>query len=637
MLNATDIQLANRQVPLSSGWERVVLWYYLLQSFSSFRAVVAMKAPSLHDPSAEGVSLPPYSYDERLLVAVRHSSAASATVRVESLARWTEDALIHPFHDLLKDHPFIESVHMSISSRATQSFPSMSRLDHVSPLPSPSPPHHHQTAAAPQGFLLSVVPRRQLQEQGPDVVTRAAAVQAVLADLVETRLLTTPVTGATWDVVTTKGFGQDAGHAVYEIVLPLAGAAWSSDALHQALSRTVPAVCHGNDDNGQVEFFGWSPLQWSDFLVGNLGASSGVRNRQSPTRKRMWWTWTASEDTNETTHSRPKHRSLAFGIEYDVVAVSSPRPRSSKEWLPPEFLTPDPSCSVATSHRSTFELTDDNVITRLDGSDQGRDEIASPHVLEYPYQATIEQVLRRQYTNRGRFESWIEIAPLLETRDEMETECQLAYRQVLPEFLSPVWRSLAIDADFGLDGSDTLLQATDDDAVVSSIEWLPNGQGSVLHVQARKTNETGKQRDQLRSRLPSKIVISFDYEPSFLTLDDFPGDPNRGRELPPARVSIDCRKVQPTPVSLPSVTIFSNTLMLLPPVPDMSMPFNVISLTSSLYAYVVGALVTILVRKASEKITYKLYPDKKPESKLQKLKKRIQEKFLRLRRGKGRA
>ena len=57
------------------------------------------------------------------------------------------------------------------------------------------------------------------------------------------------------------------------------------------------------------------------------------------------------------------------------------------------------------------------------------------------------------------------------------------------------------------------------------------------------------------------------------------------------------------------------------------MPFNVISLTSSMYAYIVGALITLMVRKASESIRYKLHPDEKPKSKLRKLKDRILSKF----------
>ena len=61
------------------------------------------------------------------------------------------------------------------------------------------------------------------------------------------------------------------------------------------------------------------------------------------------------------------------------------------------------------------------------------------------------------------------------------------------------------------------------------------------------------------------------------------------------------------------------------------MPFNVISLTSSLYAYIIGAIITILVRKGSEKIKYKVYPDKKPLSKIAKLKTKLREKFGRIR------
>lgn len=68
------------------------------------------------------------------------------------------------------------------------------------------------------------------------------------------------------------------------------------------------------------------------------------------------------------------------------------------------------------------------------------------------------------------------------------------------------------------------------------------------------------------------------------------------------------------------------------------MPFNVISVTSSLYAYIIGVIVTILVRKGSEKIKHKIHPEEKPESNLMKLKEslrgkawRIKEKLL----GKG--
>eukprot|EP00536_Pseudo-nitzschia_multiseries_P010687 jgi/Psemu1/307512/fgenesh1_kg.335_\ len=117
-------------------------------------------------------------------------------------------------------------------------------------------------------------------------------------------------------------------------------------------------------------------------------------------------------------------------------------------------------------------------------------------------------------------------------------------------------------------------------------------------------------------------------------MDDFPGDPNRGRVLPPARVAVRCEGMATAMAAgtlTPAVVVYSNALLLLPPVPDLSMPFNVISVTCSLYAYAIGAIVTILVRKASEKIKHKLYPDTKPEPKAKQLKRRIRETIDRVR------
>jgi hypothetical protein len=58
------------------------------------------------------------------------------------------------------------------------------------------------------------------------------------------------------------------------------------------------------------------------------------------------------------------------------------------------------------------------------------------------------------------------------------------------------------------------------------------------------------------------------------------------------------------------------------PVPDLSMPFNVLSLTCTLYAFIIGSLINLVLRKASERVKYTLHPDLKPKSKLQLLKER---------------
>lgn len=145
-----------------------------------------------------------------------------------------------------------------------------------------------------------------------------------------------------------------------------------------------------------------------------------------------------------------------------------------------------------------------------------------------------------------------------------------------------------------------------------SVEWRNNQDGSdeedsaVLLIQAYL--------EPLAS-----LSISLDYEPAFLSFQDFPGDPNRGFELAPAVMTMTCYGV-------PTI-LYSNTLLILPPVPDMSIPFNVTSLTCSLYAYVFGNLVAFLVKKSSEKIRYTLHPEEKSKSPLVRLKARIWSKF----------
>lgn len=255
----------------------------------------------------------------------------------------------------------------------------------------------------------------------------------------------------------------------------------------------------------------------------------------------------------------------------------------------------------------------------------------------------IDQVLRRHHTNQGRFESWIEIhqsePPMAEQDgegDDLRPSCQLSYRQVFPEFVTPMWRTLEIVDGNRKDGSDSSSSNSDNNMnrisplVKATVEWKPDDRSSILHVTA---TAGGGGLEQPKT-LPSALVISLEYSPTFLTLDDFPGDPNRGRELPPALLTVHChpRIVEGgkrlTDYDGIRLSVYSNSLLLLPPVPDMSMPFNVISLTSSLYAYIVGTLITILVRKASEKIKYKLHPDRRPPSKLKQLKEKFRAKVV---------
>ena len=145
----------------------------------------------------------------------------------------------------------------------------------------------------------------------------------------------------------------------------------------------------------------------------------------------------------------------------------------------------------------------------------------------------------------------------------------------------------------------------------------------------------------------SAMCIAIDYTLSFSHIDDFGATPNRGIEIPASFASFvtncndndllnnQCTKeAYSTPPSwyrhqfdhtAHFVTVYSSPLIIMPPIPDMSMPFNVVSITSTFFAFVVGSLLNILVRKSSERITKSVSPPN-PSAK-ERLKKRLIVKF----------
>jgi hypothetical protein len=69
--------------------------------------------------------------------------------------------------------------------------------------------------------------------------------------------------------------------------------------------------------------------------------------------------------------------------------------------------------------------------------------------------------------------------------------------------------------------------------------------------------------------------------------------------------------------------LYSQSVLLLMPLPDMSMPFNVLSLSCTLFAFIAGSLINVLVRRGTEHVKYQLDPSSKPKSKLDKLKAKV--------------
>eukprot|EP01083_Nonionella_stella_P064018 166490_1 len=114
----------------------------------------------------------------------------------------------------------------------------------------------------------------------------------------------------------------------------------------------------------------------------------------------------------------------------------------------------------------------------------------------------------------------------------------------------------------------------------------------------------------------SSLTLFFEFEKAFLTIDEFPPDYNRGFDIGSSVVTIlpekhselssdflglygwDRRNTSPdldTPYR-----VYSDQLLLLLPSPDMSMPFNVIGVTSSILAVMVGGLFNMLFRRPAE-------------------------------------
>jgi phosphatidylinositol glycan class T len=101
--------------------------------------------------------------------------------------------------------------------------------------------------------------------------------------------------------------------------------------------------------------------------------------------------------------------------------------------------------------------------------------------------------------------------------------------------------------------------------------------------------------------------VEIDYELVFLQFEQFPPDANRGFDIPSAIIQLR------SPLSLNGKnskhehdhnwkTIYTSGLMIEMPYPDFSMPYNVVTLTSTLMAFIGGTILNMLSRKKREAI-----------------------------------
>jgi len=120
----------------------------------------------------------------------------------------------------------------------------------------------------------------------------------------------------------------------------------------------------------------------------------------------------------------------------------------------------------------------------------------------------------------------------------------------------------------------------------------------------------------------SSLWMMVDFDEAYFPFQKFPADANRGIDAFPSRAIFSIEAATP-------ITLYSSSLLLLPPVPDMSMPFNVISLSCTLWAFVLGSLLNILVKRATESVKTD-FTGEKEKRPIDKLKEKFKDKIGRL-------
>jgi hypothetical protein len=94
----------------------------------------------------------------------------------------------------------------------------------------------------------------------------------------------------------------------------------------------------------------------------------------------------------------------------------------------------------------------------------------------------------------------------------------------------------------------------------------------------------------------STIQIYFPFEREFLGINEFPQNSERGIELPGAIVTYEYKTADDDD-SIRTFTETSNTVLFTWPLPDATMPFNAITMTSTLAALFYGAFFNLIFRR----------------------------------------
>ena len=200
----------------------------------------------------------------------------------------------------------------------------------------------------------------------------------------------------------------------------------------------------------------------------------------------------------------------------------------------------------------------------------------------------------------------------------MSCSVNVIEKEIYPFFITPNFSSLkvALHQGGGAGQSDYKARHTGDQNIVQ-IQPIQPSQDNEIEINFK---DDGSLRLSINSKLPpdSSIILSIDFEPRFMNFESFPADPNRGVDIPPAvaifTTDAGCDKnvlnrhnafqsvVPLSEGTSYSRVFYSRPIQIFPALPDSTMPFNVLCITCTLFTFIIGSMMNILVRKTVERL-----------------------------------
>jgi len=452
-----------------------------------------------------------------------------------------------------------------------------------------------------------------------------AQITSLLADLVANRWILAPLTSADVKRLHRHFLFEVECHPTnkstvttiqvhYRLILPMEGPALSSEGM-QAFTQTL-SPCHNSSSGG---IWSWnSPDQLSNLMA---------KNRKS-TARHGWWLQVQDIASGATRRTTSIVKGLQFQrrLSSENTSLADLFPNSQQHRRCPLVQTTTLEYVSSTGISKVYDFVPHKQWKEsLETLDDSLEEVATNSTTSNYY--AVHQTLQRPrglaYT--GRWITQVLVQPSLRSIHSDDCYVSVDVQWFVPPLLQPTWQSFHfVEMEENEQSQTSERQILDFQTDLDgSIEWIHSSspeEDATIHFRIPHWNVSTSSAAQ-----KSSLTISMDYRPAFLSFEHFPGDANRGIEIPPAVATFveTCGVAPTTPVVL-----YSNSLLLLSPVPDMSMPFNVLSMVCSLYAFFIGSLVNLLIRKSSERVQRIYNPSKEPPpSKLKQLLRKGKEKL----------